>query len=122
MSRPRALDTEILAGGNYPAAKECLPHPVDRHPRGERIVRRYEPAGETEPIGWSILRQRRQNGRDRCRHFFAGRQKIPALVNESLARFLPFFEHEGRQWRAELFPRPRKLLALRLERGRQGAE
>ena len=65
MARRRALRAEVLVGLDEPPAEVRLPEPVDRDPGRQRVLRVDQPAGQVEPVGRLVRRdrQRRQHGR-----------------------------------------------------------
>src|SRR3954454_5282686 len=63
-----ALSAEIIRGPDNTPSKKLLPHPVDCHPGGERIVSRDHPSRKREPgrrwIAWHGVQERRRGGLD----------------------------------------------------------
>ena len=54
MRRPRALQAEVLAGRYEAAAEVHLPDPVDRDPRGQRVVVVDEPARQRAAVSLAV--------------------------------------------------------------------
>ena len=55
MDRVLALRSEIFGGLDDAGPEEVLPHPIDLHPRGQRVLGHEQPAGKAESIGGAAL-------------------------------------------------------------------
>ena len=63
MNRILALHAEIFGGLDDAGAEEVLPHAIDLHAGGQRVLGHDQPSGKPESIGRAALGQRRQERR-----------------------------------------------------------
>ena len=91
-----ALRAEIFAGLDDADAEQHLPEAIDRDPRGQRVLRVNEPAGERQPIQSGVLRQRRQDRRHAGRDLIRPIAIIAAPQHEGLARLCHLVHHHRR--------------------------
>ena len=108
--RQRPLGAEVVLGGDQPGAEVDAPDAVDEDPRGQRILRGDEPAGQVE-AGRPVVEfgQRRQDGRRPLGDFDALAGEVAAEHDVRLAGHGPL--------RQDQRLRPRRLLPRRLRCG-----
>ena len=56
VAREIALRAEVRAGFHQARAEELLPHAVNRHARGERMLTADQPVGEIQAVVIALLR------------------------------------------------------------------